>query len=357
MTCDLCSVHFTCTTSASPTFPLPPPPCPPSPPKKLLVHLLQPKASLQLSIAAVVLVMQDCCFRLQLAGKRKGTQIACLALILFLVVVNVALYSRTQTQIEQVDKLKKELSKRLADRPQEVQAPPLDLRPPAVPVLQPPVVVPLAQAVAPLAPPNVRLSQPSVAPDMKALDRALIDALSSMASACSATTTCYPHCDTPAPPAQARLDAARRFQEVHVSHVTYHVSHATRHACSTWHRALQLHAAHCVAGRQGVPAGHSRRWHASSACVPAACAALRQGGGGRQVLQPDRRGRHFIVGAPCNHTPARCSSRFAAFVTCHTGTYSPRLEPPAAEPWRFAAGTGTRTTWPTLLCCMGGRSS
>jgi hypothetical protein len=49
---------------------------------------------------------------------------------------------------------------------------------------------------------------------MVALDRALVDALQNMASACSVTTTCYPHCDTPAAPAQSRIDAAVRFQQV-----------------------------------------------------------------------------------------------------------------------------------------------
>jgi hypothetical protein len=172
------------------------------------------RSSFSLSACAPHLFMQDCCFRLQLAGKRKGTQIVCLTMILLLIVVNVALYSRTITQTEQVDKLRKELSKRVVERQVEVQSAPLEIKPLSGSVGKALVVEGVVQAIAPLA---VPLSKPSVAPDMMARDRALVDALSSMASACSSTTTCYPHCDTPAPPAQARLDAARRFQEVHLS--------------------------------------------------------------------------------------------------------------------------------------------
>jgi hypothetical protein len=175
------------------------------------------RACFSLSARAPHLFMQDCCFRLQLAGKRKGTQIVCLTMILLLIVVNVALYSRTITQTEQVDKLRKELSKRVVERQLEVQSAPLAIKPlsgSAGKALVAEGGGGVVQAIAPLA---VPLSKPSVAPDMMARDRALVDALSSMASACSSTTTCYPHCDTPAPPAQARLDAARRFQEVHLS--------------------------------------------------------------------------------------------------------------------------------------------
>jgi hypothetical protein len=161
--------------------------------------------------------MQDCCLRLQLAGKRKSTQLLCLSAIVLLVIVNSALYSRSLLQTEQVEKLKKELmkpppTKRTVDLQYNVQA---SLSLPSAVALEaaPLPVVPnqVVQAVTP----QVKQSD---APDMIALDRALIDALSSMSSACASTTTCYPHCDTPAAPAQSRIDAAARFQLVHTPH-------------------------------------------------------------------------------------------------------------------------------------------
>jgi hypothetical protein len=155
--------------------------------------------------------MQECCFRLQLAGKRKSTQLLCVSAILLLVIVNSALYSRSLAQGEQIEKMKKEL-----------------LKPPAKRAVESNLVASLI---------NVRSSPPAIAhqlnpsdaPNMIALDRALTDALSSMASACSSSTTCYPHCDTPAAPAQARIDAAARFQSVRV--LPPPLSPATRLSC------------------------------------------------------------------------------------------------------------------------------
>lgn len=158
--------------------------------------------------------MQDCCLRVQLAGKRKSTQLLCLSAIVLLVIVNSALYSRSLLQLEQVEKLKNELmkpppTKRTVDPENSLQA---SLSSPSAVALQaaplPVVQNQVVQAVAPEL-------KPSDAPDMIALDRALIDALSSLSSACASTTTCYPHCDTPAAPAQSRIDAAARFQLVH----------------------------------------------------------------------------------------------------------------------------------------------
>lgn len=161
--------------------------------------------------------MQDCCLRLQLAGKRKSTQLLCLSAIVLLVIVNSALYSRSLLQMEQVEKLKKELmkpppSKRTVDPQNNLQA--SFSSPSAVTLKAAPLPVAPNQVVQPVA---LQL-KPSDAPDMIALDRALIDALSSMSSACASTTTCYPHCDTPAAPAQSRIDAAARFQLVHRPH-------------------------------------------------------------------------------------------------------------------------------------------
>jgi len=150
--------------------------------------------------------MQECCFRLQLAGKRKSTQLLCVSAILLLVIVNSALYSRSLAQVEQIEKMKKEL-----------------LKPPAKRAVDPQYTLQIS------SPPAIaRQLNPSDAPNMIALDRALTDALSSMASACSSTTTCYPHCDTPAAPAQSRIDAAARFQSVRVLPP---LSPATRLSC------------------------------------------------------------------------------------------------------------------------------
>jgi hypothetical protein len=142
--------------------------------------------------------MQECCFRLQLAGKRKSTQLLCAAAILLLVIVNAALYIRSLEQTEQLERLKKELVKSSVKRAVEPQINAQASSPSLVPPPKlPPPVAPLQVLQAAALPIN-----PSAAPDMIALDRALFDALSSMASACASTTTCYPHCDTPAAPAQ-----------------------------------------------------------------------------------------------------------------------------------------------------------
>ena len=53
--------------------------------------------------------MQECCFRLQLAGKRKSTQLLCVSAILLLVIVNSALYSRSLAQVEQIEKNEKRI--------------------------------------------------------------------------------------------------------------------------------------------------------------------------------------------------------------------------------------------------------
>ena len=154
--------------------------------------------------------MQDCCLRLQLAGKRKSTQLLCLAAILLLFIVNAALYSRTVMQAEKVERLKMELlkppAKRVVDSQQNLQV--------NAPLEAPPPLLKRAVESENIAESAAAQLRASAAPDMMALDRALLDALSNMASVCSSTTTCYPHCDTPAAPTQSRIDAAARFQEV-----------------------------------------------------------------------------------------------------------------------------------------------